>query len=329
MKSQLILFSIVSVVTCQHNNGEGGGIGGRGGFGDGSHHLGGAGNGSNHHQSLGTGGTNSHHNHLTGGAGGAGGAANQHLPGVDNRPGGHQGGGGAARLTCMKESNALLANPEIRNEISKLHAEVGNIDVSQFCTQLGNGDNHNDNSGERYDCIIDFGKEFGVAMKSSCMMNNGTFVERNQKVHCLGQHRGGKSHTVVEGENNQDLPPAYTWEFLNFPLCSGTDCSDADIDRLLFRNIKQTEAALQAHLNHAICKGDPYGQANANDIHGYINQEEESEIQNVLEAKAEANYQEALEKLEKAAEESGADISPTTSIVSMVMIICSLTITFG
>jgi hypothetical protein len=217
----------------------------------------------------------------------------QVLPGVDNRPDAYNG-------ICMQESNELLTVTEIRNELARLHSEVAKIEVMQFCT-LQDTPNI---EGDRYECRLDF-NEFGFAFKSACSRNDGTYLERNQKVHCLG---GGEATGPA---------PAYSWEFVNFPMCIGADCSAADEDRLLTRSLLQAEAALQAHLNHAICKADPNGRFRGSDIHSFITEQEE--IKDIVEQAAEEEIaQDMLDQNDNSDEEleSGA---PSATVAAAAM----------
>mmetsp|Transcript_124764 Transcript_124764/g.186375 ORF Transcript_124764/g.186375 Transcript_124764/m.186375 type:complete len:253 (-) Transcript_124764:163-921(-) len=184
-------------------------------------------------------------------------SVSQVIPGVDNRPDAYDG-------ACMQESNELLAVTAIRNELSRLHSEVAQIELMDFCTLQ---DNPNI-AGDRYNCRLDF-HEFGYAFKTACSQNGGTYKEQNLRVHCLGRGETGPA-------------PAYSWEFVNFPICTGEDCNAADDDRLLTRSVLQTEAALQSHLNHALCKADPTGEFRGGNIQSFIT-DQEDQIEDVLE----------------------------------------------
>jgi hypothetical protein len=221
-------------------------------------------------------------------------SVSQVLPGVDNRPNAYNG-------VCMQESNEILTVPAIRNELARLHSEVAQIEVMEFCTLQ---DNPNI-AGDRYECRLDF-NEFGFAFKTACSQNEGTFQEQNLRVHCLGRGETGP-------------PPAYSWEFVNFPMCTGADCNAADVERWLTRSVLQTEAALQFHLNHALCKADPNMEFRGSNIHSFITEQEE-QVGNVLEQAAGSESQQGGSNQMDSSDKESESKAPSSPVAAASMI---------
>ena len=164
--------------------------------------------------------------------------AQQHLPGINNRPQASQD-----LATCSRESNQLLSYQDFHTAVSQLHSQVQTLNIDELCS--GNDGNTNGSKANSRRCELDF-SQYSSPLQKACGIHQGQFHTSQHTVTCFAT----SSSTAAAAA--KDAAPHYSIQLVQFPDCFGNSCQAADIDRLVGHNVRQYEKSLALNLDKSL-----------------------------------------------------------------------------